>query len=72
VIENGATGCPDPEGCPADTASSPQVIAGHTATDVPLSAAGPGALQFTGTYENTDVLIKILRATSGAWEPPGS
>jgi alkaline phosphatase len=41
-------------------------IAGHTASDVPLSATGPGAWQFTGVYENTDVFLKILRASSGA------
>lgn len=65
VVENGATPCPAPDGCPADTASIPHTIAGHTATDVPLSASGPGAWQFTGVYENTDVFLKILRAASG-------
>ncbi len=33
----------------------PMSISGHTASDVPLSASGPGALTFTGTYDNTDV-----------------
>ena len=33
--------CPDPQGCPADTASNGHTFAGHTATDVPLSATGP-------------------------------
>ncbi|HEX7086839.1 MAG TPA: alkaline phosphatase [Vicinamibacterales bacterium] len=61
VIENGADGCPDPDGCPADTAASPLTIAGHTASDVPLSASGPGAVTFTGTYDNTDVFRRILR-----------
>ena len=42
-------------------------ISGHTASDVPLSAEGPGALQFTGTYDNTDVMRKILRAMKGAF-----
>lgn len=65
VVENGATPCPAEDGCPADTASIPHTIAGHTATDVPLSASGPGAWQFTGVYENTDVFLKILRAASG-------
>ena len=67
VIENGATTCPAADGCPADTASVPHTISGHTATDVPLSAEGPGALQFTGVYENTDVFLKILRATAGGY-----
>jgi alkaline phosphatase len=70
AIENGATGCPASDGCPADTASVPHLIAGHTATDVPLSATGPGAWQFTGVYENTDVFLKILRSAAGGYDPP--
>lgn len=68
VIENGATPCPAPDGCPADTASAGHTFAGHTASDVPLSAIGPGAWQFTGVYENTDVLLKLLRATAGTYD----
>lgn len=67
VIENGATPCPAADGCPADTASSSLTVAGHTASDVPLSALGPGAWQFTGVYENTDVFLKILRAATGSY-----
>jgi alkaline phosphatase len=67
TIEDGATGCRASDGCPADTAAAPEDHAGHTATDVPLSASGPGALQFTGVYENTDVFAKILRAVGGSW-----
>ena len=63
TIENGATPCPT--SCPGDTASVAITVAGHTASDVPLSAAGPGAWQFSGVYENTDVFLKILRATTG-------
>ena len=70
AIENGATGCPDPQGCPDDTRSSPLSIAGHTASDVPLSAEGPGAWQFTGVYENTDVFLKLLRAAAGSYPRP--
>lgn len=33
----------------------------HTATDVPLSAFGPGAELFTGVYDNTDVFFKMAR-----------
>jgi len=66
-IENGATGCPDPRGCPDDTAATPEDDAGHTASDVPLSAEGPGAWQFTGVYDNTDVFLKMLRAAAGAY-----
>lgn len=66
TIENGATGCPVKD-CPpdTDTAADSHVISGHTASDVPLSASGPGALTFTGTYENTDVFGKILRLVGG-------
>ena len=60
VIEHGAEGCPSADGCPGDTAASPHTISGHTASDVPLSASGPGALTFTGTYDNTDVFRRIL------------
>ena len=71
VIENGAAGCPEDVQCPADTGSVAQTISGHTATDVPLSATGPGAWQFTGVFENTDVFLKMLRAVSGTYRPPG-
>ncbi len=67
AIENGATGCLDPLGCPDDTRANAVVIAGHTASDVPLSADGPGAWQFTGVYENTDVFLKLLRAFAGSY-----
>jgi alkaline phosphatase len=61
AIENGATGCPRTR-CPdgTDLAADAHTISGHTASDVPLSASGPGALTFTGTYDNTDVFRKIL------------
>ena len=72
VIENGAAGCPEDVQCPADTGSVAQTISGHTATDVPLSATGPGAWQFTGVFENTDVFLKMLRAVSGTYRAPGS
>lgn len=67
TIENGETACPDPHGCPGDTASNGHTFAGHTATDVPLSATGPGAWQFTGVYDNSDVLLKLLRAAAGTY-----
>ncbi len=68
TIENGATPCAAPDGCPGDTASDGHTFAGHTATDVPLSATGPGAWQFTGVYENTDVFLKLLRAAAGSYD----
>lgn len=72
TIENGETGCPAADGCPADTAAVAHTIAGHTASDVPLSASGPGAWQFTGVYENSDVFLKILRSTTGTFTVPAS
>src|SRR5688572_5951142 len=66
VIENAATPCPAADGCPADTGPEPHVITGHTASDVPLSTSGPGAWQFTGVFENSDVFLKMLRAATGA------
>ena len=44
-----------------------QLVDIDTATDVPLSATGPGAWQFTGVFENTDVLLKMLRAATGTY-----
>ena len=70
VIENGEHACLGRPECPADTSSDGHTFSGHTASDVPLSATGPGALQFTGIYENTDVFLKILRSTMGSY-PPG-
>ena len=67
AIENGATGCLAADGCPDDTRANPVAIAGHTASDVPLSADGPGAWQFTGVYENTDVFLKLLRSAAGSY-----
>jgi alkaline phosphatase len=68
TIENGATPCAAGDGCPGDTASDGHTFAGHTASDVPLSAIGPGAWQFTGVYENTDVFLKLLRAAAGSYD----
>ena len=43
------------------------MITGHTASDVPLSASGPGAWQFTGVFENSDVFLEdASRASTGA------
>jgi alkaline phosphatase len=67
TIENGATPCPSVTSCPADTASVGHTISGHSASDVPLSASGPGAMQFVGVYENTDVFIKVLKAAAGTY-----
>lgn len=62
------------------TGQVPGESAVHTATDVPLSAYGPGALAFTGVIDNTDVFFKLAQAavkgvvapadTSGSKKPP--
>jgi alkaline phosphatase len=44
------------------TGQVPGETAVHTATDVPLSAYGPGALAFTGVIDNTDVFFKLAQA----------
>ena len=64
------------------TGQVPGDSAVHTATDVPLSAFGPGALAFTGVIDNTDVFFKLAQAAvrgvtapadaSGARRPRGS
>jgi hypothetical protein len=71
-IENGAVGCPPGLTCPDDTSAVGHTVSGHTGTDVPLSAAGAGAWQFTGTFENTDVFVRMLRAAAGSYPPPGT
>lgn len=50
---------------PGDTSSSALNYAGHTATDIPLSASGPGSHQFVGVYDNTEAFFKIMNACGG-------
>lgn len=62
------------------TGQVPGEQAVHTATDVPLSAYGPGALAFTGVIDNTDVFFRLAQAAvkgvvapadaTGASKPP--
>jgi alkaline phosphatase len=35
-------------------------VAAHTASDIPVSAAGPGASLFTGVMDNTDLFFKAM------------
>jgi alkaline phosphatase len=44
------------------TGQVPGGAAVHTATDVPLSAYGPGAMAFTGVMDNTDIFFKLAQA----------
>jgi alkaline phosphatase len=43
------------------TGHVPGGSAAHTASDVPLSAYGPGAWAFTGVMDNTDVFFKLMQ-----------
>jgi alkaline phosphatase len=52
----------DAEGRFLVTGQVPGESAVHTATDVPLSAFGPGALTFSGVIDNTDVFFKLAQA----------
>ena len=51
------------------TCQVPVSSAAHIATDVPLSAFGPGAWAFTGVMDNTDVFFKLAQATRGVVLP---
>ena len=54
------------------TGQVPGDSAVHTATDIPLSAYGPGAWAFTGVQDNTDVFFRLAQAaTKGIVFPEG-
>jgi alkaline phosphatase len=50
-----------------DPDREPITNAVHTATDIPLTASGPGALQFVGVQDNTSVFFKIMRSMGGSY-----
>ncbi len=56
------------------TGQVPGTTAVHTASDIPLSAMGLGAGLFSGTYDNTDVFFRAMRAVlvgaPSAVQPP--
>ena len=52
------------------TGQVPGDSAVHTATDIPLSAFGPGAYSFTGVIDNTDVFFKLAQAATRGVELP--
>jgi alkaline phosphatase len=67
-------GAPGGPGSPRDrdtaggfliTGQVPGSQAVHTASDVPLSAAGDGAALFSGTMDNTDVFFRAMQAMLG-------
>ena len=51
------------------TGQVPGESAVHTATDIPLSAFGPGAHAFTGVIDNTDVFFKVGQLAVGGVLP---
>ena len=54
------------------TGQVPGDSAVHTATDIPLSAFGPGAWAFTGVIDNTDVFFRLAQAAvKGVVVPEG-
>ncbi len=59
----------DTEGKFLVTGQVPGDSAVHTATDIPLSAYGPGAWSFTGVQDNTDVFFKLAQAANGVVLP---
>ncbi len=61
----------DAEGKYLVTGQVPGDSAVHTATDIPLSAFGPGAWTFTGVQDNTDVFFKLAQASNGVVLPEG-
>lgn len=51
------------------TGQVPADQAVHTASDIPLSAQGRGAVLFSGVMDNTEVFFKIMQATLGGVKP---
>jgi len=51
----------------ADLDIEPMTNAVHTATDIPLTATGSGAMQFVGVQDNTSVFFKMMRAYGGSY-----
>lgn len=51
----------------SDPDREPITNAVHTATDIPLTATGPGALQFVGVQDNTTIFFKMMRAYGGSY-----
>ena len=52
------------------TGQVPGTSAVHTASDIPISAMGPGAINFTGVLDNTDVFFILAQsATKGVIVP---
>ncbi|HEX9423480.1 MAG TPA: alkaline phosphatase [Pyrinomonadaceae bacterium] len=62
-VENGEATSKAPDGDIDGT-----VNAVHTAVDIPLTATGPGALQFMGVQDNTSVFFKMMKSYGGLFQ----
>jgi alkaline phosphatase len=62
-VENGESSSISP-----DLDIEPAVNAVHTASDIPLTATGTGAMQFVGVQDNTSVFFKMMRAYGGSYK----
>jgi alkaline phosphatase len=54
-------------GLPSDPDREPIINSVHTASDIALTATGPGAMQFVGVQDNTSVFFKMMRAYGGSY-----
>lgn len=61
----------DTEGKFSITGQVPGNSGVHTATDIPISAMGPGAWSFTGVNDNTDVFFHLAQAAVKGVVKPG-
>lgn len=52
----------------ADPDREPITNSVHTATDIPLTATGPGAMQFVRVQDNTSVFFKMMRSLGGSYQ----
>ncbi len=62
-IQNGETSA-----IASDPSFEPLINAVHTAADIPLTASGPGALQFIGVQDNTSVFFKMMNSYGGSFQ----
>ncbi len=60
VLETGANG------------GDAQTQAVHTMSDIPISAAGPGASQFSRVQDNTEAFFEIMNAILGSYPIPAT
>lgn len=62
-VENGEARSIAPE---ADIEATVNAV--HTAADIPVSATGPGAMQFIGVQDNTSVFFKMMKSFGGSFQ----